>query len=98
MVKIRSLLTAMVAGVAALSGTAKAQSVAAPAAAGSNAQYVNAPIMKQITSELRPSGHCGMFETCARTKSGLGRGDFMIRLSGVGVLPQDRDSKVWANG
>lgn len=98
MAKIRSLLTAMVAGVAALSGTAKAQSVAAPAATGANAQYVNAPIMKQIPNAPRPTGHCGIFETCASTKIGLGRGDFMIRLSGVGVLPQDRDSKVWANG
>ncbi|MCP1215426.1 outer membrane beta-barrel protein [Acetobacter orientalis] len=98
MAKIRSLLTAMVAGVAALSGTAKAQSVAAPAATGANAQYVNAPIMKQIPNAPRPTGHCGIFETCASTKIGLGRGDFMIRLSGVGVLPQDRDSKVWVNG
>lgn len=98
MAKIRSLLTAVVAGVAALSGTAKAQSVAAPAATGANAQYVNAPIMKQIPNAPRPTGHCGIFETCASTKIGLGRGDFMIRLSGVGVLPQDRDSKVWVNG
>ncbi|MFT8598217.1 OmpW/AlkL family protein [Acetobacter orientalis] len=98
MAKIRSLLTAMVAGVAALSGTAKAQSVAAPAATGANAQYVNAPIMKQIPNAPRPTGHCGIFETCASTKIGLGRGDFMIRLSGVGVLPQDRDSKVSLNG
>lgn len=98
MAKIRSLLTAMVAGVAALSGTAKAQSVAAPAATGANAQYVNAPIMKQIPNAPRPTGHCGIFETCASTKIGLGRGDFMIRLSGVGVLTQDRDSKVSLNG
>ncbi|BBC80198.1 membrane protein [Acetobacter orientalis] len=88
----------MVAGVAALSGTAKAQSVAAPAATGANAQYVNAPIMKQIPNAPRPTGHCGIFETCASTKIGLGRGDFMIRLSGVGVLPQDRDSRVWLTG
>lgn len=98
MAKIRSLLTAMVAGVAALSGTAKAQSVAAPAATGANAQYVNAPIMKQIPNAPRPTGHCGIFETCASTKIGLGRGDFMVRLSGAGVLPQDRDSKVWIGG
>ncbi|MDN7350639.1 OmpW/AlkL family protein [Acetobacter senegalensis] len=96
MVKLRSLLTAMVAGVAALSGTAKAQTTqVAPAPATSNAAYVNAPVLSHIPSAPRPySGHCGIFETCASTKIGLGKGDFMIRLSGVGVLPQDRDSNV----
>ncbi|ARW47424.1 OmpW family protein [Acetobacter pasteurianus] len=90
MVKFRSLFTAAVAGVAALAGTAKAQT-AAP-----NAAYVNAPVMQRIPDAPKPgAGHCGLFETCASTKIGLGRGDFMIRLSGVGVLPQDRDSKAW---
>ncbi|GAN60820.1 OmpW/AlkL family protein [Acetobacter cibinongensis] len=96
MLKFRSFLTAITAGVAALSGSAMAQTAVAPASA--NTQYVNAPIMKQIPSAPRASGHCGLFQTCASTKIGLGRGDFMVRFSGVGILPQDRDSRVWAAG
>ncbi|WP_395495433.1 OmpW family protein [Acetobacter sp. KSO5] len=98
MVKLRSLFTALAAGVAAISGTAAAQAqVVAPAAP--NATYVNAPVMSNIPSAPRPGGgHCGIFQTCASTKIGLGKGDFMIRLSGVGVLPQDRDSNVKLNG
>ncbi|WP_338332982.1 OmpW family outer membrane protein [Acetobacter sp. LMG 32666] len=94
MVKFRSFLTAAVAGVAALTGAAQAQT------ANPNAAYVNAPVMNRIPDAQKGSGHCGIFETCASTKIGLGRGDFMVRLSGVGVLPQDRDSsvKVSTNG
>ncbi|MFH7812675.1 MULTISPECIES: OmpW family protein [Acetobacter] len=92
MVKFRSFLTATVAGVAALTGAAQAQT------ATPNAAYVNAPVMNHIPDAQKPSGHCGIFETCASTKIGLGKGDIMIRLSGVGVLPQDRDSRVWASG
>lgn len=88
MVKLRSLFTAMVAGVAAMAGTAQAQTAG-------NAAYVNAPVMSHIPDAPQHRGHCGIFETCASTKIGLGRGDIMVRLSGVGVLPQDRDSKVW---
>ncbi|MFT8932846.1 MAG: OmpW family outer membrane protein [Acetobacter syzygii] len=86
MVKFRSFLTATVAGVAALTGAAQAQT-AVP-----NAAYVNAPVMNRIPDAQKPSGHCGIFETCASTKIGLSKGDIMIRLSGVGVLPQDRDN------
>lgn len=95
MVKLRSLFATLAAGVAALSGTVAAQAqTAAPAA--TNAAYVNAPIMSKIPDAPRPGAgeHCGIFETCASTKIGLGKGDFMIRFSGVGVLPQDRDSSV----
>ena len=88
MVKLRSLFTAMVAGVAAMAGTAQAQTAG-------NAAYVNAPVMSHIPDAPQHRGHCGIFETCASTKIGLGRGDIMVRLSAVGVLPQDRDSKVW---
>ncbi|CEF53728.1 OmpW/AlkL family protein [Acetobacter ghanensis] len=88
MVKFRSFLTATVAGVAALTGAAQAQT------ATPNAAYVNAPVMNHIPDAQKPSGHCGIFETCASTKIGLGKGDIMVRLSGVGVLPQDRDSRV----
>lgn len=86
MVKFRSFLTATVAGVAALTGAAQAQT-AAP-----NAAYVNAPVMNRIPDAQKSSGHCGIFETCSSTKIGLSKGDIMIRLSGVGVLPQDRDN------
>ncbi|MCP1212854.1 OmpW/AlkL family protein [Acetobacter okinawensis] len=92
MVKFRSFLTATVAGVAALTGAAQAQT------AQPNAAYVNAPVMNRIPDAQKGSGHCGIFQTCASTKIGLSRGDFMIRLSGVGVLPQDRDSTVNVNG
>ncbi len=92
MVKFRSFLTATMAGVAALTGAAQAQT------AKPNAAYVNAPVMNRIPDAQKGSGHCGIFETCATTKIGLSRGDIMIRLSGVGVLPQDRDSTVKVNG
>ncbi|MBS0967062.1 OmpW family protein [Acetobacter okinawensis] len=89
MVKFRSFLTATVAGVAALTGAAQAQT------AQPNAAYVNAPVMNRIPDAQKPASHCGIFETCANTKIGTGKGDIMIRLSGVGVLPQDRDSRAW---
>ncbi|MFT9088285.1 MAG: OmpW family outer membrane protein [Acetobacter okinawensis] len=92
MVKFRSFLTATVAGVAALTGAAQAQT------AQPNAAYVNAPVMNHIPDAQKPAGHCGIFQTCASTKIGLSRGDIMVRLSGVGVLPQDRDSNVKLNG
>ena len=92
MVKFRSFLTATVAGVAALTGAAQAQT------ANPNAAYVNAPVMNHIPDAQKPAGHCGIFQTCASTKIGTGKGDIMIRLSGVGVLPQDRDSNVKVTG
>lgn len=92
MIKIRSLFTAMIAGVAAFSGAAGAK------AASANAQYVNAPVVSTLPAVPRSHEHCGLFQTCASTKIGLGAGDFMIRLSGVGVLPQDRDSNVSITG
>ena len=99
MVKLRSLFTALVAGVAAVSGTAAAQAQVAAPVATNNAAYVNAPVVGQIPAAPRAgSGHCGLFETCASTKIGLGKGDFLIRLSALGVMPEDRDSKVWLNG
>lgn len=98
MVKLRSLFAALAAGVAAVSGATAAQAqVAAPAS--SNAAYVNAPVVSQIPAAPRQGGgHCGLFETCASTKIGLGKGDFLIRLSALGVMPEDRDSKLWLNG
>ncbi|MBO1328667.1 outer membrane beta-barrel protein [Acetobacter suratthaniensis] len=91
MVKFRSFLTVMVAGVATMTGAARAQT------ATSNAAYVNAPVVARVPDAPVAKGHCGIFETCASTKIGLGKGDIMLRLSGTGVLPQDRQSTVWLN-
>ena len=91
MVKFRSFLTVMVAGVATMTGAARAQT------ATSNAAYVNAPVVARVPDAPVAKGHCGIFETCASTKIGLGKGDIMLRLSGTGVLPQDRESRVWLN-
>ncbi|MBO1324321.1 outer membrane beta-barrel protein [Acetobacter sp. TBRC 12305] len=92
MVKLRSLLTAMAAGVATMAGAAQAQ---AQTMTPNKAAYVNAPVVSRIPDAPPPSSHCGIFETCASTKIGLGKGDFMIRFSGVGILPQDRDGRTW---
>ncbi|ARW17420.1 outer membrane protein W precursor [Komagataeibacter europaeus] len=81
---------------AALGATALAP-VAVHAQTTAPSTYVNAPLAKPVPV-AQPKGHCGIFQTCSTTKIGLGKGDFMIRLSAVGVLPEDRDSRVWANG
>ncbi|AZV39142.1 OmpW family protein [Komagataeibacter xylinus] len=91
MKNIRKLALSAVLGASALAPVAGHAQTTAPST------YVNAPLAAPV-APARPKGHCGIFETCASTKIGLGRGDFMIRLSAVGVLPEDRDSKVWANG
>jgi len=82
---------------AALGATALAP-VAVHAQTTAPSTYVNAPLAKPVAVAQPRNGHCGIFQTCATTKIGLGKGDFMIRLSAVGVLPEDRDSRVWANG
>lgn len=89
----RTLAFSMVAGMAALAPGAGRAQTATPSA------YVSAPVVAPVMAPP-PShgGHCGIFETCASTKIGLGKGDFLIRLSALGVLPEDRDSKVWAGG
>ncbi|MCE2565349.1 OmpW family protein [Komagataeibacter sp. FNDCF1] len=78
-------------------GAAALAPVAVHAQTATPSTYVNAPIANPV-AVAQPKGHCGIFETCSSTKIGLGRGDFMIRLSAVGVLPEDRDSKVWEQG
>ena len=82
---------------AALGATALAP-VAVHAQTTAPSTYVNAPLAKPVAVAQPRNGHCGIFQTCSTTKIGLGKGDFMIRLSAVGVLPEDRDSRVWANG
>ncbi|GBQ13237.1 OmpW/AlkL family protein [Swaminathania salitolerans] len=95
---------------ALLSGIVAA-AVAIPAATAQTAQsapVVNAPVStnmvlapqaQAVAAPHRSSDdECGLFKTCSSTKIGLGKGDFIVRLSALGVIPQDRDSKVWLNG
>lgn len=95
--KSRSLLAAALLAGSALCGAAEAQT-ATPAMAPATTAYVNAPVAAPVSAPVDHSGHCGLFQTCASTRIGLGRGDFIIRLSALGVMPEDRDSKVWLNG
>ncbi len=47
----------------------------------------------------KPKPHCGLFKTCPGvTKIGLGKGDFIIRLSALGVITNNTSSKVKALG
>lgn len=42
-----------------------------------------------------PQNHsCGLFETCENTKIGLGKGDFLVRLSAIGLITNNTSSKV----
>ncbi|NHO32384.1 OmpW/AlkL family protein [Acetobacter fallax] len=95
--KSRSLLAAALLAGSAFCGAAEAQT-ATPAMAPATTAYVNAPVAAPVSAPVDHSGHCGLFQTCASTRIGLGRGDFIIRLSALGVMPEDRDSKVWLNG
>ncbi|MFT9092587.1 MAG: OmpW family outer membrane protein, partial [Gluconacetobacter sp.] len=89
----RSLVVPALAGLLALAPGAGRAQTATPSA------YVNAPVTSDSVPPPPSHGsHCGLFETCASTKIGLGKGDFLIRLSALGVLPEDRDSKLWING
>ncbi|QHI96201.1 outer membrane beta-barrel protein [Aristophania vespae] len=44
------------------------------------------------------SQSCGIFETCENTKIGLGKGDFLIRLSALGVITNNTSSSVNIKG
>ncbi|MBO1362034.1 MULTISPECIES: OmpW family protein [Acetobacter] len=92
MTALRSALAAALLAASAFTGAAHAQT------AQSAATYINAPVAAPVAAPVSHGGHCGLFETCASTRIGLGRGDFIVRLSAIGVLPQDRDSKLWLNG
>ncbi|MBB2201908.1 OmpW/AlkL family protein [Gluconacetobacter tumulisoli] len=89
----RSLAFRMTASLAMLAPVAGYAQSATPST------YVNAPVVAPVVA-APPShgGGCGLFETCAGTRIGLGKGDFLIRLSALGVMPEDRDSKLWING
>ncbi len=84
-----------------------AAAIAAPGAQAQSAPVVNAPVStnmvlapqaQAMAAPRSSSDECGLFKTCSTTKIGLGKGDFIVRLSALGILPQDRDSKVWLNG
>ena len=86
---------ALVAALGLVASPAFAQTTApvvAPQATVS-APMTAAPV-PQVNIAPPSSGHCGLFETCANTKIGLGKGDSLIRLSALGVLPQDTASRV----
>ncbi|MDG6094925.1 OmpW family protein [Acetobacter sp. AN02] len=95
-----ALITLPVLAAATAASAQTATQTAAPGPHDPQARaYVSAPIAAPAAYTPAPhGGHCGVFETCASTKIGLGKGDFMIRLSAMGILPQDRDSRVWVNG
>lgn len=83
-------------------------SVAATVAQARSAPAVNAPVSTNmilspqakamVAPRIASSHECGLFSTCSSTQIGLGQGDFVVRLSALGIIPQDRDSKVWLNG
>ncbi|QDH15115.1 OmpW/AlkL family protein [Oecophyllibacter saccharovorans] len=45
-----------------------------------------------------PKGPCGIFETCASTKIGLGKGDFLVRLSALGAITNNTSTSVNIQG
>lgn len=88
---------ALAAAVGAVATPAFAQTT--PAAAPAAPQVmVSAPMtaapVPSVNIHAPASGHCGLFQTCANTRIGLGKGDFIVRLSALGVLPEDRDSSL----
>ncbi|QDH16860.1 OmpW/AlkL family protein [Swingsia samuiensis] len=87
--KIVAVTLSTALAVASLSTHAFAEPVTSNVAAPMPQINIHAPIA---------SGHCGLFQTCANTKIGLGKGDFIIRLSALGVLPNDHSSRIWLNG
>lgn len=47
----------------------------------------------------KPKPHCGLFKTCPGvTRIGLGKGDFIVRLSALGVITNNTSSKTSAGG
>ncbi|AOX15834.1 OmpW/AlkL family protein [Kozakia baliensis] len=79
---------------------AKAQQAAQPAIVNTplSTNMTAAPTARPVAAPVSSDDDCGLFKTCSRTKIGLGKGDFIVRLSALGVLPEDRDSKLWLNG
>ncbi|AQS89357.1 outer membrane protein OmpW [Neoasaia chiangmaiensis NBRC 101099] len=82
----------------ALTPAAHAQTTQPIVNAPLSASMQAAPVAQPVAAPVSSGGRCGIFQTCANTRIGLGRGDFIVRLSALGVLPEDTSSKVWLNG
>jgi len=81
-----------------LSTAVVAAAVVAPLQGHAQSTYVNAPVSLPAATSSHANTRCGIFETCATTRKGLGRGDFIVRLSALGVLPEDKYSHISAIG
>jgi len=97
--KTRNLaLAALTASPLANIAAANAQTATQPAYTPS---YATTPITtpmvgNTMTYTAPPVAHhdCGIFETCPSTKIGLGKGDFLLRASALGVIPENKSSNV----
>ncbi|GBR49415.1 OmpW/AlkL family protein [Gluconobacter roseus] len=93
---------ALAAAVGVVATPAFAQTAPATAPAAAPQVMVSAPMtaapVPSVNIHAPASGRCGLFQTCANTRIGLGKGDFIVRLSALGVLPEDRDSSLSLNG
>ncbi|MDF7673233.1 outer membrane beta-barrel protein [Acetobacteraceae bacterium ESL0709] len=82
-----------------LAGSAYAQAPATPvnSTVAAKSAYQAAPDATVHLSAPKNQS-CGIFENCANTKIGLGRGDFLIRLSALGVITNNTSSSVSIKG
>ena len=94
MTKIRSFFTSLTAMAVGAISFASTTDVAKAQTHNTN-PYVNAAVMSHIPNAPRSKGSCGIFETCASTEHGLGKGNFMVGLSAVYIMPQDRNQRIW---
>ncbi|MBO6043587.1 MAG: OmpW family protein [Acetobacter sp.] len=94
MTKIRSFFTSLTAMAVGAISFASTTDVAKAQTHNTN-PYVNAAVMSHIPNAPRSKGSCGIFETCASTEHGLGKGNFMVGLSAVYIMPQDRGQRLW---
>ncbi len=95
MTKIRSFFTSLTAMAVGAISFASTTDVAKAQTHNTN-PYVNAAVMSHIPNAPKAKGSCGIFETCASTEHGLGKGNFMVGLSAVYIMPQDRNQRIWA--
>nr|WP_294914852.1 OmpW family outer membrane protein [uncultured Neokomagataea sp.] len=70
--------------------------VAPVVASAQSTAYTTAPMVTLNAPKVQEK--CGLFETCANTKQGLGKGDFLVRVSALGVLPENTYSRVGVIG
>lgn len=74
-----------------LAQAAAPQSTQASVAASSPMQAAPDPT---VHLQAPKSHSCGLFETCQNTKIGLGKGDFLVRLSAMGLITNNTHSSV----